>query len=140
MKLKIVTPEGIVFHNENIESVTTNTAEGVITIKEDHVPLITKAAAGMITVTDTAGDENYLAISSGVIEIKKDSFVNILADTADRAEDIDLEKAEEARKAAEEFMKKQDVLENVEFAKFQAQLDREMARIEVGRKYRRLKA
>jgi F-type H+-transporting ATPase subunit epsilon len=82
---------------------------------------------------------NYgAAISQGLLEVERDSVVRIIADTADRAEEIDIEKAEEARKRAEEVMESGEDLEDVDYARLQAQIEQETAKIQVGKKYKRM--
>ena len=83
--------------------------------------------------------EHVLAIAGGFLEIKDNNELIILADNAERADEIDLERAEEARKRALEQMEKAKTEENVDFAKLQAVIDREMNRIRVGKKYKNVK-
>ncbi|MCA9385849.1 ATP synthase F1 subunit epsilon [Candidatus Dojkabacteria bacterium] len=135
--LKIVTPEGIISEISGVQSVTLPTETGVITIKEDHLPLISLLQPGEIEITNEKGTE-ILSVSTGMIEVREESMVYILADTAERAEDIDIERAEEARRKAEEFLEEKDILADVDFARLQAKMEKEMARIRVGRKYRKL--
>ena len=73
-----------------------------------------------------------------ILEIKGDNEIVILADNAERATDIDLERAEEARQRAIEQMEKAKGQEDIDFAKLQAIIDREMNRIRVGKKYKKL--
>ena len=86
-------------------------------------------------------DEEYLiSVSNGIIEVQPDSKIYILADTAERAEDIDIKMAEDAMKSAQrELSKKEESMEDIDFARLQAVIDRELARIQVGKKYRDLR-
>ena len=79
-----------------------------------------------------------LAVSQGVLEVRSGNKVVVLTDTAERAEHIDLDVAEAARARAEEVMKGMKNVEDVDFARVQASLEREMARLRVGKKYRKL--
>ena len=60
----------------------------------------------------------------------------IVADTAERAEQIDIARAEAARQRAEELMKQQQIAD-VDYARIQAKLEKELARVRVGKKYRK---
>ncbi len=137
MKLKIVTPDGIIFQGEKVKSTTIPTQAGTITILPDHEPLISILEPGELIV-EKDGEVLSFAIARGILEVKKDSEVNILADNVVSAENINLEDAEEARRRAEEFLKRKDSMDDLEFAKIQALLEQELAKISVGRKYKRI--
>lgn len=137
MTFKIVTPDGIIYQND-IEKVTIPTGAGQITVLEGHAPLVSTLKPGIVYVhkSDMVSE---LSISSGILEIRPDGEIYLLADTAERAEHIDIDRAEKARERAEELMKKQESISDVDFARLQAVIDRELARITVGKKYRKLK-
>ena len=136
MNLTIATPYGTTYKGSVVKSITIPTLGGVITIMEDHIPILYIVAPGEVIVTDENGEIFEIAISKGIVEVIKGSRINVLADTAERAEQIDIERAEEARKKAEEFLAKKDYAADVDFAKIQAQLEKEMVRIRVARKYK----
>ncbi|MBI2436698.1 MAG: ATP synthase F1 subunit epsilon [Candidatus Magasanikbacteria bacterium] len=135
--LKIVTPDGITYESE-IDQVSVSTQNGEITVLQNHIPLISVLKAGEIRILKS-GHEVDLAVSSGVLEVRPHNEVYILADTAERAEHIDLERAESARKRAEELMAQKQTLEDVEFALLQAKLEKELARLKVGKKYKNIR-
>ncbi len=137
MKVKLVTPYGAIFVSEKVEKFTIPTEGGVITILDDHVPMISIVAPGEVLILKEDGEEEVLAVSRGIIEIRQESEIYVLADTAERAEEIDVSRAEEARIAAEEFLQKQHNLESVEFARIQAKIEKELARIAVAKKWRK---
>ena len=72
------------------------------------------------------------------MEIRPTGEVYVMADAAERAEHIDVDRAEDARKRAEDLMKKQSNLADIDFARIQAKMEKELARISVGKKYRKL--
>ena len=78
-----------------------------------------------------------MAVSGGFLEIRGKNEVVLLADTAERAEQIDITKAEEAHKRAAEEMTTALNKQDVDFAKLQAVIDKEVNRIKVGKKYRK---
>ena len=139
MKIKVVTPNGRIFESDIAESITLPTESGVITIKEGHVPMMSLIAPGEVVVIEGNGSEHALAISKGSLQINKDNSVNVLADTAERAEEIDVERAEEARKKAIELRVQAESEANVNYAALQAKIEKELARVEVGKKWKNFK-
>lgn len=138
MTVKLVTPKGIIIDSKEVDRITIPTEEGVVTILEDHVPMISIVAAGEVEISYIDSKPNdTLAISRGILEVRQNSEIHVLADTAERADEIDIQRAEEARIAAEEFLKKQHDLEDVDFARIQAKIEKELARVNVGKKWRR---
>lgn len=136
IKFKIVTPERVVYEKE-IRQVSIPTTTGEITILPNHIPLISTIAPGELKIFDDAGEQS-IAIAGGAVEVRPGNEVVILADHAERAEEIDLLKAEEARQRAEDLMRQAKDAEDVDFAKIQAAMERELNRIRVGKKYRKL--
>ncbi len=133
---KIATPEKVVYEND-IFQVSIPTTTGEITVLPHHSPLVSILQAGEMKVLDKNG-EQVIAIGSGFLEVKANNEIIILADNAERAEVIDIERAETARKRAEEQMESIKGKEDVDYAKLQAVIDREMNRIRVGKKYKKL--
>lgn len=136
LKLKIATPEKVIYENE-IFQVSIPTMDGEITVLPNHVPLVSVLKAGEMKIVDKEG-EQILAVSGGFLEVRGQNEIVILADNAERATEIDIERAEQARLRAEEMMKKVKATEDVDFARLQAMMDREMNRIRVGKKYKKL--
>lgn len=136
LNFKIVTPEKVVYENE-IFQVSIPTTSGEITILPHHIPLVSVLAAGELKIKDKNG-EHHIAVSGGFLEVKGNNEIVILADHAERAEEIDVAKAEEARKRAEEQMKDIKNVQDVDFAKLQAIIDREVNKMRVAKKYRHI--
>ena len=133
ISLSVVTPEGITYKDEAIEHVSLPTVEGQVTILANHRPLVTLLRPGeMIIVKD--GVSHHFAVSHGVAEIRPKSEVVVLTDTAERAEDIDLEAAEAARARAQKMLAEKENIDDVEYARFQSLLDRELNRIRIRRR------
>ncbi|PIR95156.1 ATP synthase F1 subunit epsilon [Candidatus Falkowbacteria bacterium CG10_big_fil_rev_8_21_14_0_10_37_6] len=131
---EIVTPERVVL-KEEIQQVLVPTIEGEITILPKHMPLIGILKPGVLEIKTAEGGIETIAVSGGFVEVLSTKVV-ILADTAERAHEIDETRAEEARKRAEEAMKEKG--EHVDFALFQAQIAKEMARIKAVHRHRHL--
>ncbi len=132
IKFKIVTPEKTVFEEE-VDQATLPVTNGEITILPSHRPYIASLKAGEIMVK-IGGKEIDLAVSGGFIEFNQNVLV-VLADTAERAEEIDVTRAEEARVRAEELKKEKITMDDGEYARVAASIEKELARIKVGRKH-----
>lgn len=134
IKLKVVTPEKIVIELDAYQA-TLPIEGGEVTLLPEHVPYIGAIRAGEIILRKVAGgEETSLATSGGFAEFHDNTLV-ILADTAERAEEIDLTRAEEARKRAEELKKEQVHMGEEEYARTAAMIEKEFARIKVARKH-----
>lgn len=133
---KIATPEKVVYEDD-IFQVSIPTTTGEITVLPRHIPLVSILQAGELRIKDKEG-EHLMAISSGFLEARANNEVIILADNAERADVIDIDRAEAARKRAEEEMAKAKGREDVDYARLQAVIDREMNRVRVGKKYKKI--
>jgi len=133
MRLQVVTPETSVF-DADVVQVTVPTAVGEVTILPHHVPFAGIVKAGEMLVKSAQG-EMPMALSGGFFQFTEDGVVRVLADTAERAEDIIESRAEEARQRAEAVMADRQ-LDTQEFAVMAAKMEKELARLKVVRKYR----
>ena len=120
-------------YSDLADAVTLPTLEGEITILPNHLPLVSVLVPGEARVVN-AGEEVLMAVSGGFIEVQPGSRVVVLADTAERAEELEIEKIEEAKKKAEEALEKKRDLDEENFAEAAAALERELARLKVARK------
>lgn len=137
MEFKIVTPHGVTY-DDTIEKVTVPTRAGMITILPNHAALVSVLCPGEMVIYKEGSSSVSVAVASGILEIRPTGEVYVMADSAERAEHIDIARAEEARMRAEELMKKQDQIADIDFARLQAKMEKELARISVGNKYRKL--
>jgi F-type H+-transporting ATPase subunit epsilon len=101
LHVDIVTVEGRRFEGE-ADFVLAPGIEGELGILPRHIPLLTPLAAGAIKVRND-GDEQFFFVSGGFLEVRPDQ-VTVLADAAERAEDIDEARAEEARRRAQSLL------------------------------------
>src|SRR3989338_2947125 len=99
IRLEIVTAERAVF-SEEVETVVAPGIEGQLGILPQHAPLMTILHTGELRVRK-GGEEFSLAISGGFFEVRPDRII-VLADVAERAEEIDLSRAEKAKQRAQE--------------------------------------
>jgi F-type H+-transporting ATPase subunit epsilon len=132
IKFKIITPERVVFEGD-VDQVTLPTTMGQITILPNHRSYISSIMPGEL-MTRNDKEEKYLFVSGGFIEFNNNELI-VLADTAERAEEIDLRKAEEARKRAEEIRENTITMDEEEYASVAAAIQRESARIRVAKKH-----
>jgi len=134
IKFKITTPEKTVYENE-IYQATLPVVDGEVTILPNHRSYIASLKSGEIILKKKNKEKEIdLAISGGFIEFHNNELI-ILADTAERAEDIDLERAEEAKKRAEDIKKRRVSIDEVEYAHVAAILEKELTRIKVAKRY-----
>lgn len=133
LHLRINTMERIVYEDD-VDSVTLPTKSGEITILVNHVPLVSVLNSGELMIKKDE-KEIFIAVSGGFIETDGKTLT-VLADMAERAEEIDEKKADEARAKAEELMlaRKGD---DVGYADAMAHMERELARLKVARKFRK---
>jgi F-type H+-transporting ATPase subunit epsilon len=129
LKLEIVTPDAQTFSGE-VEMVTLPGSEGEMGIYPRHVPLMTQLVPGEVVVHKD-GQDIFLAVGDGFVEITGDR-VAILTDMAINADDIDENKAEEARRRAEARLAEQ--LGEEENAVVSAALAHALAQIHVKRR------
>ena len=103
LKLEVVTPEKRVV-DEQASEVTIPGSTGYLGILPGHAPLITEIAVGEISYKDVQGAKHLLAVAWGFAEVLPDK-ITVLAETAEKATDIDVTRAEQARMKAEAALK-----------------------------------
>jgi len=130
-KLDIVTPEKVAF-SEDIELLEATAIDGNIGILPGHAPLVTALEIGVLKVVK--GDEDiFISISEGFMEVKPQQ-INVIVRTAELPQEIDVERAESAKKRAEERLDK-EVDEKIDEARARAALERAVSRIRVAEKH-----
>jgi F-type H+-transporting ATPase subunit epsilon len=133
LKLRIITPERVVFDEANIDSITLPGVMGEMTILPMHAPVMTELRPGPVLFR-RAGEEVDLALSGGFMEVRNDTVV-VLADTAERSDEIDQARAEEARQRAQEAITERQG--TIDIALAMAALERAQARLRVVDRRRR---
>jgi F-type H+-transporting ATPase subunit epsilon len=123
--LEIVTPHGLIY-SEEVDEVTANGSEGEFCVLPGHVPYVTTLKVGML-IAKTAKESKYFFVNWGYAEVGSDKVL-ILSDSAERAEEIDVERSKAAFKRAEERLKK---CEECDFHRAEASLERAATRIQV---------
>jgi F-type H+-transporting ATPase subunit epsilon len=131
-RLEIVTAERVVF-SEDVDAVIAPGIEGQLGILPHHAPLMTTLMPGELLVRK-GGEELSLAITGGFVEVRPDRII-ILADAAERVEEIDVARAEEAKRRAEERLKER--APEVDLLRAEAALRRSLMRLDVAARRRR---
>ncbi len=133
LRLDIVTPERRVFSDE-VDSVVCPGVEGELGILPHHAPLLTTLGLGELRIRK-GGTEDFFAIQGGFLQVRPDRVV-VMAETADLGAEIDIEKAEEARREAERALA-EGFEEPADLVRARAALQRALLRIRVAEHRRR---
>jgi F-type H+-transporting ATPase subunit epsilon len=124
--LQIICPDRI-FYEGKASMLELNTTEGEVGIYKNHVPMTMIIAPGVATITEATGIKNA-AIHAGFIEILQDK-ITVLAEVAEWPEEIDLERAKEAKERAENLLQLRS--SETDIARAETALSRAIARIYV---------
>ena len=144
ISLKILTPEKFIYQDDVLE-VSLPTESGEVSILPDHAPLVSIIKTGEIRIRkEENSDVVPLSIASGVLEVRPSSKIDnkkteiiILASNSEFASDIDIERSQQAYDRAQKAMEEKENLSDIDFAKLQAVIDKELNRINVSKKWRR---
>ncbi len=128
LKLDIVTPYGLVL-SEDIDEVSLTGSEGEFGVLPGHVPFITTLNIGML-IYKKGSESGIIFVNSGYAEVLPDK-VTILAESAERSEDINIERALSAKNRAEERLKQ---AEKIDYIRAMSALSRATIRIQVAEK------
>jgi F-type H+-transporting ATPase subunit epsilon len=135
LSLEIVTAERQVLADDNIDMVIAPAIDGEVGILPNHAPLITVLQIGELRVKKGA-DEQYIIVAGGFLEVLNDK-VTILADVAERSDEIDVAAAEQARSRAEETLRNREQIGDASAA--EAALRLATLRLRVGTRRRRMR-
>lgn len=127
--LEVVTPERVAYSGQ-VASLQAPGSEGSFGVLAGHVPLLTSLQIGRLRFVEEDGNEVQMAISGGFVEVGREQ-VAVLAETAERVEEIDVARAEAARQRAEERLARARE-ERVDVARAEAALARAINRLRVG--------
>ena len=132
IRLDIVTAERVVF-SDDVDVVVAPGVEGQLGIFPHHAPLMTTLQPGELLIKK-GGEEFSLVIAGGFFEVRPDRII-VLADAAERAEEIDIVRAEEAKRRAQERLHER--VPEVDLAQAEAALRRSLARLKVAERRRK---
>ncbi|MCA1065453.1 F0F1 ATP synthase subunit epsilon [Rossellomorea sp. AcN35-11] len=126
LKVNIVTPDGPVYDSE-VEMVSTKAQSGELGILPGHIPMVAPLQIGAVRLKK-GGNTELVAVSGGFLEVRPEQ-VTILAQSAESAEAIDVQRAKQAKGRAEDRMQAQK--DDVDFRRAELALKRAMNRINV---------
>ena len=124
-KLEIVTPNRK-FLEEDIEMLVVRTIEGDLAVLANHTPLVTPLSIGILKLNYPDGTSKIATLCGGFMEVTKEK-TTIVTDSAEWPGEIDINRAEEARKRAEERLKKKD--SSTDVARAEMALKRALTRL-----------
>ena len=137
LTVEIVTAERVVRVEEGVDALIVPATEGQLTILPSHAALMTTLDYGELIFRRSSGEE-FFAVGGGFMEVKNDR-VSVLADAAEVAEEIDVDRAEQARQRAEARLRQaRDQQSEIDLARAQAALQRSLLRLRVAGRRRRL--
>jgi F-type H+-transporting ATPase subunit epsilon len=129
IKVSIVTPDGPVYESD-VEMVIAKAQSGELGILPGHIPMVAPLAIGVVRLKTAGGKQDDLvAVSGGILEVRPEK-VTILAQAAEKAENIDVERAQRAKERAEQRMRDQKA-EHVDFRRAELALQRAINRLTV---------
>jgi F-type H+-transporting ATPase subunit epsilon len=134
IRCEIVSQNKVVFQDE-VDMVVLPGKDGQMGILPHHAPVLTLMDYGVITVRSKNGDQHF-TVAGGIAEVQPDQ-VTILADAAENVEEIDIDRAMQARKRAEESLKQATPVDEDRYLTVQAALKRSNLRLEAAKRYRK---
>ncbi len=132
LHLQLITPERTIL-NEEVVSLTCPTEDGEITILPMHTPLVATLTSGEL-IANNGKESYYIHVAGGFLEVRPNNQIIILADGAEHYFEIDIERAELAKKEAEEILKAQTQAHE-EYALAAWNLRKNLSRINIARKH-----
>ena len=133
LRVDIVTAERLVYSEEGVDGIIVPGVEGELGVLPRHAPLLTMIQPGVLRIVK-GGEEVEMAITGGFIEVRQNR-VTVLADAAERAEEIDVVRAEEARRRAQRLLV--DRTAEMDLSRAEAALARALIRLKVAERRRR---
>ena len=133
LKVDIVTAERVIYAEEGVDRVIVPGIVGELGVLPRHAPLLTMIQPGVLCIVK-GNDEIEMAITGGFIEVRENR-ITILADAAELAEEIDVVRAEEARRRAQRLLEER--VTEIDLSRVEAELARALARLKVAERRRR---
>ncbi len=131
LHLEVVTPENVMVSQE-VDIVVAPGSLGEFGVLAGHVPFLSGLTPGELRYTSGSESERFV-VTSGFVEVSENR-VSVLVDAAERAATIDVQRAREAKKRAEERLAKERAAGDIDYLRAEAALKRAIARIRVGEK------
>ncbi|NMA03682.1 MAG: F0F1 ATP synthase subunit epsilon [Clostridiales bacterium] len=125
-RLQIIAPDRI-FYDDEVEMVAVSTQDGGLGVLARHIPLVAPLVIGRVKIKK-GGQSKEAAISEGFIQVKR-GYTRVITDSAEWPEEIDVERAEAAKKRAEELLRSRK--SHVDIMRAEAALQRAIIRLRV---------
>lgn len=131
LHLEVVTPERVLV-SRDVDTVVAPGTEGEFGILPGHIPFLSGIHPGELRY-EAEGKKDFIAVVDGFAEVSEDR-VSVLVDAAEKAVEIDIERARNAMERARERLARERGVEDVDFARAEAALKRAMIRLKVAEK------
>lgn len=130
LSFTIITPVGTLTKLENVEVIVANTTTGQIAILPEHIPLFTRLEHGEIKIK-AEGKNHYFTIFQGFLHLSPDNKVTVMADNAQRSEELNVEAIRKARENAEKALDEKEKLSATEILKAETAIRRAIMELKV---------
>lgn len=131
LTVNIVTPDGVVFARDAVKLAVINTISGAIGVMANHQPIVSALKIDSIKVTFADSDDEYIAVNGGFAEFSSNTLT-VVAESAETAEAIDVQRAESAKQRAEQHISHaNEVHDPNELARAEVALARAVNRIKI---------
>jgi F-type H+-transporting ATPase subunit epsilon len=124
-------------YSGDTEALTIETEMGEITVMAGHIPLVSNLTPGELQIQKAGNQTDWMFVGGGVLEFGQNNECRVLADVAERVEEIDEKRAEEARERAKKTLA--EAKSEPEVAAAQASLMRAIARLRIAEKNRKFR-
>ena len=128
-RLEIVTPDRVVIADDTVTSLVAPGAEGYLGVLANHAPLLTEIKVGELNIKRLERSAQILAVGAGFMEVSGNTVI-VLADTAELAEEIDVTRADDAKRRAQERLRRRADAE-IDASRAEAALARALNRLHV---------
>ena len=129
LTVSVVTPDGEILEDE-YDMVSCKAENGELGILPGHIPLVAPLTINAVRLKRNES-EDLVAVNGGFLEVRPDK-VTILAQSAERADDIDVERAQEAKERAAQLLEQKD--ENIDVERAKLALNRAINRLDIAKK------
>ena len=133
IRCEIVSQDRLVFEGD-VDIVVLPGQDGEMGVLPNHAPLLTTLQMGVVKVR-TGSEEEIFTVTGGLAEVQPD-VITVLADAAENVEEIDIARAEEAKRRAEELLEQGPPADLDRYLAIEAALRRSNLRLEMARRYR----
>lgn len=134
--VKVVTPEKVIYEHL-VYSVTLPTDSGEITLLPNHQSVITTVTTGEMKILDDKNHQEIFFVDTGVAHFDDTNTLVILIDQSESVHEINIDHAQKAYERARQLKEQAITEQEVDFARFESLIERELGRVKIARKYRK---